>query len=204
MVDTGWRSALTLTSPFVANQKLLTVVPRAVDAVTGMGIGGTTVDSIARVPSLKLGQYTIENFVADFSRAQAGVLSQDDFAGIIGAEILRRFKVIFDYPHHRMILEPNAAFGAPYEFDMSGMFITTDDGHSHAFKVYSIIKDSPAAEAGMQKGDIIEAIDDHPASSFTLEQIRQMFKEAEGKKHWLTVRRNGTVLTAKIRLRRII
>jgi hypothetical protein len=26
---------------------------------------------------------------------------------VIGAQMLRRFTVIFDYPHHQMILEPN-------------------------------------------------------------------------------------------------
>jgi hypothetical protein len=27
--------------------------------------------------------------------------------GVIGAQTLRRFTVIFDYPHHQLILEPN-------------------------------------------------------------------------------------------------
>jgi hypothetical protein len=204
LIDTAWRSALTLTSPFVADHKLPTEVPRTVDAITGMGIGGATVDTMARIPSLKLGGYTIENFVANFSRAKAGVLSQNDFAGIIGAEILRRFKVVFDYPHHRMIIEPNAMFGSPYEFDMSGLFITSEGSTSNAFQVYNVIDGSPGAEAGMRVGDVIEAIDGQPTHGFTLEQIRQMFKEAEGKEHLLAFRRNGKALTAKIRLRRII
>jgi len=204
MVDTGWRSALTLTSPFVANQELTTAVPKTVEAVTGMGIGGPTIDTIARMPGLKLGRYEVENFVADFSHAKGGVLSQGDFAGIIGAEILRRFKVTFDYPHHRMILETNAAFRAPYEFDMSGLFVTSDGATFKAFKVYNVIKDSPGAQAGIQEGDVIVAIDDRPASDFTLEEIRQMFKETEGKEHKLTVKRYGQVLTAQLRLRRVI
>jgi membrane-associated protease RseP (regulator of RpoE activity) len=204
MVDTGWRSALTLASPFVANQKLTTAAPKTVEAVTGMGIGGPTIDTIARMPSLKLGRYMVENFVANFSHAKGGVLSQGDFAGIIGAEILRRFKVTFDYPHHRMILETNAAFRAPYEFDMSGLFITSDGAAFKAFKVYNVIKDSPGAQAGIREGDVIAAIDDRPASDFTLEQIRQMFKENEGKEHKLTVKRDGTVVTTRLQLRRVI
>jgi hypothetical protein len=203
MVDTGWRSALTLTSPFVADQKLMTI-PGTVDAITGMGIGGATIDTMARIPGLQLGGYKIENFLANFSHAKAGVLSQGDFSGIIGAEVLRRFTVIFDYPHRKMILEPNARLSTPYEFDMSGLFITSEGGSSKAFKIYSVVKDSPGAGAGMQEGDIIESIDNIPASSFTLEKIRQMFKAAEGREHRLTVSRNGRVFTAKLRLRRII
>ena len=103
-----------------------------------------------------------------------------------------------------MILETNAAFRAPYEFDMSGLFVTSDGATFKAFKVYNVIKDSPGAQAGIQEGDVIVAIDDRPASDFTLEEIRQMFKETEGKEHKLTVKRYGQVLTAQLRLRRVI
>jgi len=47
-----------------------------------------------------------------------GVVSDHDpysdyVAGTIGAQTLRQFKVIFDYPHREMILEPNDHFGDP-------------------------------------------------------------------------------------------
>ena len=42
-------------------------------------------------------------------------------AGNIGNEILRRFKVTFDYSRAQMILEPNNAIDQPDEFDMSGL-----------------------------------------------------------------------------------
>jgi hypothetical protein len=204
LIDTAWRSALTLTRPFVAIHKLLTTTPRTINAVTGMGIGGSTVDTIGRLPKLRLGRYAIENFIADFSHAKAGVLSQGDFAGVIGAEILRRFKVIFDYPRGRMIIEPLATLKAPYEFDMSGVFITSEGDSFKAFKVYSIIKDSPAAEAGIGRETVITAIDEQPASQLTLDQVRQTFKGVEGKEHSLAVTRNGETRTVKLRLRRLI
>ena len=204
LIDTAWRTSLTLTSPFVATRNLLTTTPKTIDAVTGMGIGGATVDTIGRMPRLKLGQYAIENFVADFSHAKAGVLSQGDFAGVIGAEVLRRFNLIFDYPRGRMIIEPNAMFRAPYEFDMSGLFLTSEGGSSQGFKVYSTIQGSPAAEAGIREGDVIEAIDGKPASHFTLDQVRQMFKDAQGKEHSLIIRQNHKTHRVTLRLRRII
>ena len=204
LIDTAWRSSLTLTSPFVASHKLLAISPRTIDAVTGVGIGGATVNTIGRMPSLKLGQYAIDNVVADFSHAKDGVLSQGDFSGVIGTEILRRFKVILDYPRSRIIIEPNGTFRTPYEFDMSGLFITSEGGSSKAFKVFSVIKGSPAAEAGIRRGDVIDAIDAQPASKFTLEQLRQLFKGADGEEHSLAIRRDGRVHTAKVRLRRLI
>jgi predicted aspartyl protease len=204
LVDTGWRSALTFNAPFAASQHLAAMAPKTVDAVTGMGIGGPTVDTMARIPSLKLGRYTIENFVGNFSHAKSGVLSQTDFAGIIGAEILRRFTVVFDYPHQRMILDPNSTSTAPYEFDMSGLFITASGEPSKEFTVYSVIENSPAGQAGLRVGDIIQAIDERPASSFTLEQVRQLLRESNGQEHSVTVRRNGNDFTVQLQLRRII
>jgi len=117
---------------------------------------------------------------------------------------LRRFNVIFDYPHGRVIIEPNAMFRAPYEFDMSGLFLTSEGASSKGFKVYSTITGSPAADAGIREGDVIDAIDGQPVSKFTLDQVRQMFKDAENKEHSLSIRRNDKTHTAKLRLRRII
>lgn len=204
LVDTGWRSALTFNAPFAASRHLAAIASKTVDAVTGMGIGGPTVDTIARIPSLSLGRYTIDNFVGNFSHAKSGVLSQTDFAGIIGAEILRRFTVIFDYPHRRMILEPNSTFPAPYEFDMSGLFITSPGGSGKEFTIYGVIENSSAMQAGIRADDVIEAIDGRPASSFSLEQVRQLFKGPEGQEHALTIRRNGKDFTVKLQLRKII
>jgi Aspartyl protease/PDZ domain len=203
LVDTGWRSALTLASPFVTDHKLFESVSKTVEAMTGMGVAGPSVDTEARVASLKIGRYKMENLIADFSHARGGVLSQGGFAGIIGGEILRRFTITLDYPRRRMILEPNPSFAAPYEIDMSGLFLTAVS-NSAAFKVFSIIKDSPAVQAGIQEGDVIEAIDHRPASKLTLEQIRQILKQGEGKEHLLAIRRDGKMFTARIRLRRLI
>lgn len=204
MIDTGWRSALTFTSRFVARQGLLASFPKTIEATTGMGVGGPTNDTVVRVPRLQLGSYRIEDLVADFSKAKARALSQDDFSGIIGAEILRRFKVILDYPRNRLILEPNSAFSTPYVFDQSGMFVIKDSEHPTGFNIYSVVKDSPATEAGLLAGDLIEEIDNRPASKFTLEQVRQIFRGSEGYRHLLSVRRGGGVLKIRLTLRRLI
>jgi len=60
-------------------------------------------------------------------------MSQDDSAGIIGTEILRRLRVILDYPGQRMIFEPNVAFSAPSEFDMSGSLSLTREHLAPSF-----------------------------------------------------------------------
>jgi hypothetical protein len=49
--------------------------------------------------------------LTQFSQNTSGILATTDLAGIIGAQMLRRFTIIFDYPRGEMILEPNKHFG---------------------------------------------------------------------------------------------
>jgi C-terminal processing protease CtpA/Prc len=124
------------------------------------------------------------------SRAKSGVLAGSDFDGIIGAEILRRFKVIIDYSRQQMIVEPNLHLNDPYEYDMSGLVLTAAGPDFKAFKIFRVLDRSPAAECGLQEGDQIEALNGQPAANFNLEQIRKLFTQGAGIEYKLTVRRN--------------
>ncbi|MCI0349467.1 MAG: PDZ domain-containing protein [Acidobacteriales bacterium] len=138
-----------------------------------------------------------------YSQAGKGELASNSNIGIIGGEILRRFTAIFDYSRKRMILEPNAALDEPYEHDMSGLFLLAEGKVVKTIKAHRVFANSPAAEAGLREGDVIVAIDDKPAQELTLNQLKQMFRQ-EGREYALSVRRNGELLTAKIKLRRLV
>jgi hypothetical protein len=51
--------------------------------------------------------------LTQFSQNKAGIFMVPYITGAIGAQMLRRFTVIFDYPHGQIILEPNEHFGDP-------------------------------------------------------------------------------------------
>jgi Aspartyl protease/PDZ domain len=203
LIDTAWRSALTFTSPF-ARKIELESPSESVTAMTGMGIGGPTIESIGRLSKLRLGRYQFRNMVANFSHAKAGVLSQGDFSGIIGGETLRRFRVLFDYSKQTMILKPNENFNEPFEFDMSGLFLTSQGSKLEKVRVEYVVENSAAALAGIQLGDIIESIDEQPVSAIGLETIRRMFKDREDKEHLIRIHRNGIDRNFGLVLRRII
>jgi hypothetical protein len=59
------------------------------------------------VESLRLGRARVENVSTYFSLAKEGMLASEEFAGNIGNDVLRRFKVVFDYSRRLMILESN-------------------------------------------------------------------------------------------------
>lgn len=204
VIDTGSRLPIMLTKPFVEKYQFLQFAPRTIQAVIGVGVGGESRALVGRVKNLKLGKLMVENPLVNFSQDEKGVLATSQFfEGNIGSEILRRFKVIFDYPRNRMILEKTSQSDMPFETDMSGAFLIAEGADFNTFKVRSVIENSPATEAGLREGDLITAINNEAAINFTLEQIRQMFKQ-NGREYKLTVRRNAETLQIKLRLRKLI
>jgi predicted aspartyl protease len=201
LLDTGARVALVLNKPFIEAHRL--VPEKTITAPFGMGVGGETKQYIGRVPQLQLGGITLSDIVAGFSQDVKGAGANPDRAGLIGGDVLRRFTAIFDYASGHMILEPNAHCTEPYEYDMSGLFLATQGAPHDAFRVHRVVADSPAAEAGLQEGDMLIALDGHPAQEFTLEQIRQSFK-APGRQVRLTVQREAEEQEVVLALRRLI
>jgi hypothetical protein len=202
-VDIGSRGALSLTKPFTEQNQLLESVPKTMRAPFGAGVGGETKQLLGRVKGLWLGRFSIEEPVTGFSQDVRGALASPDHAGLIGGEILRRFTVIFDYSRLKMILEPNERFDEPYEYDMSGLFLIAEGPDFKRFKVHRVLKGSPAAEAGVREGDEMVTLDDRPATEFTLEQIRQLFKQ-EGREVQLSIQRGEEQLHFKLKLRSLI
>jgi membrane-associated protease RseP (regulator of RpoE activity) len=201
-IDSGSTGAVLLNTPFVNKHGLLKSIPRTSATRIG-GVGGTAQAFLGRVKSVALGRFTLENAIARLSQGTRGDYASAKYDGLIGGEILRRFKTIFDYSRRRMILEPNAQFAEPFEVDMSGMELLADGDDLATVLVDDVKPKSPAAEAGARGGDIITAIDDRPVKEFTLDQIRQMFRQ-DGREHLLNLKRAGKVVRAKIKSRRLI
>jgi Aspartyl protease/PDZ domain len=194
-IDTGGDGAVLINSPFVAKQKLLAAVPKTLPS-SAFGGGGEQKLLFGRVKAVQLGQLIIENPVAGFSQDTEGSGASEENDGFIGGEILHRFKVILDYSRKQMILEPNKSLGDPYEVDMSGITVGSGKDDCKVMRVESVVKDSPASEAGLQAGDIITAIDGKPTSSFPSTE--------NGKELTLTVKRGEGLIQKKIKLRRLV
>ena len=202
-VDIGSRGALSLTKPFTEANRLLDAVRKTIHAPFGAGVGGETKQLLGRVGGLRLGRFLLKGPVTGFSQDVKGALASPDYAGLIGGEILRRFTVIFDYERKRMILEPNGHFDEAYEYDMSGLYRVAEGPEFKRFKLHRVLENSPAAEAGVQEGDVITALDGRPAEELTLEQIRQILKQ-EGREVILSLQRGKEELSVRLRLRRLI
>ncbi len=163
---------------------------------------------LGRVRAFELKPYTIENAIGVFSQQTMNGAKESKIAGGIGGGFLRRFNVIFDLPHNRVILDPNLQINTLEDSDMSGLSIVAKGGNLRTFEVVGVQKGTPGHDAGVQVGDIISGVDDEPAADYTLTQLRDAFQkmgnESGGHSYKLLVDRNGQTLTLKLKMRRLI
>jgi hypothetical protein len=75
---------------------------------TGVGLGSPGEGQLGRAEYLELGPWRLKGPVTSCCS------SNPDDKVKIGGEVLRRFRVIYDYPHEQIILEPNASFAEPF------------------------------------------------------------------------------------------
>jgi len=158
---------------------------------------------LGRLKDFQLGGYTIEEPVAAFSQSNPSSAQSKNIAGTIGAGFLRRFTVIFDLPHQRIILEPNLQFNKFAEEDMSGLSIVAKGTGLRTFEIVRVQPGTPGAAAGIREGDVIAGIDDEPAADMTLTAIRDLFRQV-GHRYKLLIERNGKTQEIVVQMKRLI
>jgi S1-C subfamily serine protease len=137
-----------------------------------------------------------------FATATGGAFARSDIAGIIGAEILHHFRVTLDYPHDRLILDQFEQPSVP-EADMSGITWESQPPDHNELTVVRVQDNSPAAEAGMEVGDVLVSLNDQPAAEIRQWQLTEALKRP-GDEVKLVVRRGDKEFVVRIVLRRLI
>jgi predicted aspartyl protease len=180
-------------------------LPRtSISAVLGRGASGEVRGYIGRVRSIKLGGYEVTAVLTSFRDASSGTLGLGGRQGGLGAELLGRFKVIFDYARKQMILEPNGNFNDPFEFTMSGLGFMPMRPGALGLRIAQVYDSSPAKEAGLTEGDEILTINGRDIREFKPGEFLQIFRIDTGKELVLTVRRGTEQFEKKLKLRRFI
>jgi hypothetical protein len=206
LIDEPHPHCLLFATPFSRTHNL----PAAAAKVAGRlvagsatGVGGKTPYQVGRIETLELGGVSVRRPTAAFAESKGGAFARTDIAGIIGGEILRRFRLTFDYPHRRLILERGKSFGEPFDWDASGMKLRTAAGDFNCFDVTEVLEGGPAAEAGVRPGDVITGIDGKQGSGWTLWEVESLLKKAN-QEHALTIDRGGAPRLLTVRTRPLI
>jgi hypothetical protein len=201
-LDTGSRASLDLSSPFVVRNDLVKRWSANFRGVSGWGAGGAARSSFVRAKMLSLGGIPIPNPVVGLSEQRKGAESDIYVAGNVGAGILKRFNIIWDYPHLQIFFERNKNYGEPDVFDRAGLWANLGN---HGFIVIDVISGGPADRAGLKGGDNIVSVDGRVAGGeISLPDFRQYVKGAPGTSLTLNVLRGNQNLKITLILRDLV
>jgi predicted metalloprotease with PDZ domain len=171
--------------------------------VAAGGVGGTVPYKLYRGHELQLAGAVIHAPVVEISDTGSGAFASRSIAGNIGAEILDRFRLVFDYRARTITFTPNARLNEPLQSDRTGLSLTQNS--QDAFTVLATVPGSPADEAGLKAGDAIIAIDGRSVEGARLGfgDIAS-YRDSKAPEIELTVRRGTTTMRTELHPRTLL
>lgn len=201
-LDTGSRGSIDLMTPFVKKHDLVAKYGAKLDGVAGWGVGGPARAWFVRGTKLTFGGVSVDAPVVGLSQQQKGAFSDVYTAGNIGAGVLKKFNITWDYPHHQIYFERNANYAKPDVFDRAGLWANLG---GTGFEVVDVYQGAPAAEAGLQVGDKITAVNGSAAgSAISLPDFRALLRGPVGSRIRLDVVRGTETKKIVITLRELV
>ena len=116
LVDSGDRSSLTLFGPFAKRNGFFGRYPSKENIVTGYGLGGPVYGDVFTLPSLDVFGTHLTQVVTRASRQTGGVFASTADSASIGTGVLKRFNIVYDYPHDSIVAWPSKYFTTPDVF----------------------------------------------------------------------------------------
>ncbi|MBT8233941.1 MAG: hypothetical protein HKO66_06060 [Saprospiraceae bacterium] len=191
LIDTG--SALPFLL-FMESHPSLVLPKTFIKGNLGKGLGGDLEGYLSKLKELSItDEFKFTNIVTSFQPVPEN-FSEEVYRnrnGLIGNPILSRFDVTIDFVRNNLYLKPNKKYNRKFEYDKSGLTIYAFGANLDNFFVKDILENSPASEAGIQKGDMIKKVGFWPAHFYTLGAITRKFQKNEGKKIKMVLERNG-------------
>ena len=180
LVDSGASHALSL---FQSSSENLEIPDNSIYSFIGVGLSGDIYGYIGRAKKFTLGSFKFKKPLVTYPDEESVNVSGYDNqrTGSIGADILKRFTVVFDYRAKEMLLKSNSSFKDEFRYNLSGIDITTPMPDIPIFEIVKIRKGSPAWIAGLEVGDQIVTINGIETSEYQLSNIIQMLQSKAGR-----------------------
>jgi Aspartyl protease/PDZ domain len=202
-LDTGSFEALGLDGAWVKREGLLSG-HEATRPIFGLAIGGETKGFRFRLPTAQVGPYAIARPVASATTSDSAGSGFSDVAGVLGGEILNRFRVILHFADSSVFLVPASRLAKRSDWiDMLGAQVVAKGSSFDTLQVRAIMPRTPASEAKLRVGDVIRAVDGISGMELTLERLGTLMGEP-GRRRTLRIERGARALTIVVRTRRLI
>ncbi len=204
MLDTGAGHALLLDRSKDPQIKLPTKV---IQAQLGRGLSGVINGSLGRLKKIRFGKFELNDIIASYpdSLSFGMKLKGNERQGNVGCELLRRFKVTFNYSENYIVLKPTAnGLKETFEHDMSGVEVKANKDDLRKYYIENVVINSPAWAAGLQEGDELLFVNNQPAPTMSISEIYILLQKGEGREITMLVRRESIAIFVKFKLKRMI
>lgn len=190
LVDSGASFALSL---YNETNRKIKIPEKSFYSFLGVGLSGKIFGHTGRISALKLGAYRVLNPVAVFPDttylgSEFGIAGGRN--GSLGADVLRRFRVIFNYANRELILRPNRYFKTPFSYNAGGLEVVAHFPELPIFHISNVRKNSPAQSAGLQVGDQILAVNGQSTHRLNMNKLTELLRKT-GKTLRITILRAG-------------
>lgn len=203
LLDTGASMSLLL---YTNTHPGLHLPEKTIPSNIGMGLGGFLQGYLGRIPRLEIQDVAFHEVITNFQELPPGVDTANMVRrnGILGNPILSRFILTLDYPRERLYLTPVPGYRSKFEYDRSGLVIIASGPNLTKFTVFDVIPNSPAARAGLRRGDELRRINGFPAVLMSLAEVNARFRRKPGTKIRLQVERNNVRMEKRFQLEQLI
>ncbi len=197
IIDTGAGHPLSLENE---NGKPFQIPDENIASNLGVGLGGPIEGYLGRIQSLNMGKYKLEKVISAFPNYQdlAAKITLVERNGNLGNQLLKRFKVVFDYSRNSMYVKPSGFYKEKFEHDMSGLELVSAGPDYKRVIISRVAEDSPAEQEGLVAGDEIISINFKPVAEFSMNEIDNLFKSGNERSYLLSILPKNSDRTKKI------
>lgn len=164
------------------------------------GAAGAAKARRSRFKTMAIDDLVVQDPVIDIPlEAGTGVFSGTSVIGNIGNTFLRHFVLYLDYKDQQVIFEKGDDFSTEFPDGKGGVQLWYNDNQE--IEVLFVAPGTPAERTGLQKGDIVKAINGIEVDYFeNIIAIRELMTEQAGTTYRFSIVRNGKPVEVSLTL----
>ncbi len=162
------------------------------------GVGGKIDMELTVMKEIKIGPYRFRKVPVFVFDDTYNVTSYPYLGGILGNDLLRRFNMILNYHKKEFYFMPNSHYGDQFDYAYSGIELYLIDDK---VIIGDVAVGSPAADAGLQEGDLVVGINNLIGQS--LQNYKHVL-QGIGEKIKMIISRNGELMEINFKVKSIL
>lgn len=173
LIDSGSWDAIWL---FEDEEQLINIPSKNISDYLGFGLNGEIHGKKSRISYVQLGSVKLEQPTTSFpDTLSTKKISRKERNGTLGGEILKRFTTIYDYKNQKLYVRKNKKYKEEFNYNMAGMELYQPYPDLPYLEVMYVRENSPAALAGIKKGDAIKYINGKKVGVFETHIIDERY-----------------------------